>query len=183
MFFYTSDEHFGHKNAIKHSNRPFSNVDEMDKVIIERHNALVDHKDTVIHCGDFTLIRNYQRVFDKYVSKLNGNHIFLMGSHDEWLEKLRPPYIDERTHHTPAGRIMVVSCHYSMKVWRKSHYGSWQVYGHSHGNLPPEGKQWDIGVDNNDFYPVPFSKLIDIMSRQPDNFNQIPERSEKNEKI
>jgi calcineurin-like phosphoesterase family protein len=40
-----------------------------------------------------------------------------------------------------------------MRVWPRSHHNSWQLYGHSHGKLLPIGKQWDIGVDNNDFYP------------------------------
>ena len=32
---------------------------------------------------------------------------------------------------------LVVLCHYAMRVWDRSHYGSWHLYGHSHGNLPP----------------------------------------------
>jgi calcineurin-like phosphoesterase family protein len=57
------------------------------------------------------------------------------------------------------------------------HYGhtsiinSWQLYGHSHGKLPPIGKQWDIGVDNNNFYPVSFNKICEIMVARPDNPN------------
>jgi calcineurin-like phosphoesterase family protein len=57
------------------------------------------------------------------------------------------------------------------------HYGhaniinSWQLYGHSHGKLAPIGKQWDIGVDNNNFYPVSFNKICEIMVDRPDNPN------------
>jgi len=32
-------------------------------------------------------------------------------------------------------------------------------------------KKWDIGVDNNDFYPVSFNKICEIMVDRPDNPN------------
>jgi len=48
---------------------------------------------------------------------------------------------------------------------------SWQLYGHLHGKLPPIGKQWDIGVDNNNFYPVSFNKICEIMVDRPDDPN------------
>lgn len=164
MIFYTADEHFGHENAIHHSNRPFSSVDDMDKGIIERHNEVVGWKDTVIHCGDFTLIPNFDKVCDRYVSNLNGSHIFLLGSHDVWLKKQNNiQFIDERNHNINGEKVMVVACHYAMRTWRKSHYGSWQVYGHSHGTLPPIGRQWDVGVDNNDYYPVSMDALTKII--------------------
>jgi calcineurin-like phosphoesterase family protein len=67
----------------------------------------------------------------------------------------------------------VVACHYAMRVWPRSHYNSYLCYGHSHGQLAPQGKQWDVGVDNNDFYPVSFQKLKVIMENQPDNFNLV----------
>ena len=65
----------------------------------------------------------------------------------------------------------VVVCHFAMRVWPRSHYNSWQLYGHSHGKLPPIRKQWDIGVDNNDFYQVSFNKIREIMQDRPDNPN------------
>ena len=64
-----------------------------------------------------------------------------------------------------------------MRVWARSHYNSWQVYGHSHGNLPSVGKQWDVGVDNNDYHPVSENQLRTIMEKQPDNFNLIKRKS------
>ena len=52
-----------------------------------------------------------------------------------------------------------------MRTWPKSFHGSIQLYGHSHGKLIPEGRQMDVGVDINNFCPVPFQqvkKLLDI---------------------
>lgn len=166
MYFFTADEHYGHANIIRYCNRPFKSVDEMNEDIIRKHNAVVMTDDVVIHAGDFSLAK--VEIASKYVAKLNGHHIFLQGSHDHWLPRSALQIWEKNI-----DGIYVVVCHYAMRTWARSHYNSWQLYGHSHGTLPPIGKQWDIGVDNNDFYPVSFKKLSDIMKLRPDNPNLV----------
>ncbi|MGD8799649.1 MAG: hypothetical protein PVJ44_14050 [Desulfobacterales bacterium] len=163
-FFFTADEHFGHANMIKYCNRPFTSVDEMDAGIIQRHNEIVGPKDVVIHAGDFTLSK--KPFAENYIRQLNGTHIFLKGSHDYWMKKSATAIWEREME-----GFYVVVCHFAMRVWPRSHYNSWQLYGHSHGKLTPIGKQWDIGVDNNDFYPVSFNKVREIMQNRPDNPN------------
>ena len=58
---------------------------------------------------------------------------------------------------------LIVLCHYSMRKWNKSHYGSWHLYGHSHGNLPPLGLSFDVGVDTNDYYPYSLDDVSNKM--------------------
>lgn len=170
MYFFTSDEHYGHRNIIKYCNRPFESAQEMDAEIIKRHNEVVCQNDIVVHAGDFTLAKKRQA--ENYVSQLNGTHIFLSGSHDYWLGKNHPLQIWVQN---IEGQIVVV-CHYSMRNWPASHYNSWQLFGHSHSTLEPIGKQWDIGVDNNDFYPISFELLKEIMAQRPDNPNRASAR-------
>ena len=165
MYFFIADEHLGHKNIIKYSNRPFSSVHEMNQEIIDRYNSVVGEKDIVVHAGDFTL----EKDASKYIRQLKGNHIFIKGSHDKWLGRNHPIQIWEKK---IEGQYLVV-CHYCMKVWPRSQYNSWLLYGHSHGRLPPEGKSWDISVDNNDFYPLSFEQIKEIMDKRPDNFNLV----------
>lgn len=175
-YFFTADQHYGHFNIIRYCNRPFKTIDEMDEELIKRHNEVVKNGDNVIHAGDFCWEKIYFPALEKYISRLNGNHTFLDGSHDVWLKSSgRRKQIWEKN---IDGQVIVV-CHYAMRVWSKSHYGSWQLYGHSHGTLPPEGKQYDIGVDNNNFYPVSFEQIVEIMKTRPDNFNLVRKNNEK----
>jgi hypothetical protein len=67
----------------------------------------------------------------------------------------------------------ITLCHWCMRVWPKSHYNSWHLYGHSHGKLPSEGKSHDVGVDNNNFYPLSLIEITKIMKYKPDNFNLV----------
>ena len=60
-----------------------------------------------------------------------------------------------------------------MRVWHKSHFNSWQLYGHSHGSLEPIGKQLDVGVDTNRFKPISFDQIKNLMNSKPNNFNYI----------
>lgn len=165
MFFFTADEHFGHANIIEYCNRPFEDVEEMDEEIIKRHNSVVCGRDTVIHDGDFC----WGKLANEYIKRLTGKtHIFIKGSHDRFLPENSPTILEYRIE----GQHIVVS-HYAMRVWHRSHYNSWMLFGHSHGRLEPIGKQWDIGVDNNSFYPLSFTQIKDIMKTRPDNFNLV----------
>lgn len=47
MIWFTSDTHFGHKNIIDYSNRPFSSVEEMNEVLINNCNERVSNDDEI----------------------------------------------------------------------------------------------------------------------------------------
>lgn len=90
QYFFTADQHFGHGNIIKYCKRPFKSVDEMNQVIIDRHNQRVKKDDVVFIIGDF-LFRNSlggkkgEGLIHKsnyYLDKLNGRLVFIRGNHD-----------------------------------------------------------------------------------------------------
>ena len=147
MYWFTSDEHYGHEKVIDYNNRPFKSIKEMDRVLIENFNKVVSRNDIIIHAGDFCWLNKKKEVYSDYVRKLNGNHIFLVGSHDHW-QPTSAKYIWRKR---IAGQLIMV-CHYAMRTWECSHYNSWQLFGHSHGHLTLNSKQYDIGVDNNNYY-------------------------------
>lgn len=77
---FTSDEHFGHRNIIEFCGRPFKDLEDMHRSLIERHNAVVKPGDEVIHVGDFSLD---ERLVPKILPRLNGRHKLVVGNHDK----------------------------------------------------------------------------------------------------
>lgn len=172
MIWFTADTHFNHKNIIKFCNRPFSNVEEMNSSLIINWNSKVRMEDTIYHLGDF----GFGEV-KPILGKLNGKIVLMRGSHEKsalqyrnWFKEIHS--LLEIRQHDPS----IILCHYAMRVWSKSHYNSWHLYGHSHGRLSPIGKSWDVGVDNNNFFPLSLTDIERIMKTRPDNFNLIKER-------
>ncbi|MEA3350694.1 MAG: phosphoesterase [Chloroflexota bacterium] len=175
---FTADTHFGHTNIIRYCERPFSSVEEMDSALIENWNQIVNSGDTVYHLGDFTLAG--QEKANYYFFRLNGRISVIPGGHDKrWLRK--GDYVSKSGHpviilpslHTIKLSMpnleqpqLIVLCHYSMRVWDRSHYGSWHLYGHSHGNLPPLKNSLDVGVDCCDYMPVSVNTICQAISEQ-----------------
>lgn len=80
--YFTSDLHFGHRNVIKFCERPFEDVKEMNKELIDRWNARVKPNDYIFVLGD-TFWFNSRHDTLKIVSQLNGQMYFLLGNHDK----------------------------------------------------------------------------------------------------
>lgn len=51
MNYFISDLHLGHKNVLKFDNRPFINIEEHDKTIIDNWNNKVNDNDDVYVLG------------------------------------------------------------------------------------------------------------------------------------
>jgi len=176
--FFTSDTHFGHANVIKYCNRPFKDVDEMDATLIANWNERVQPNDTVYHIGDFSF-----KDPDLYAGKLNGQKFLVPGNHDKRNLKKLGQYFTilpglyehkfQLLDYPPGGEWstqLVVMCHYNMRVWNKSHHGSWHIFGHSHGSLnhiKELGRAVDVGVDSNEYRPINFDKLSQIIATKP----------------
>jgi calcineurin-like phosphoesterase family protein len=186
--FFTSDTHFGHKNIIAYCDRPFDTVEEMDEVMINRWNDTVPEDGLVFHLGDVAM---KQDLAMKALAKLNGTVVLIKGNHDRtrlvydvnehafrllnWKEgyrmleiidlKVEDPDIGD-----PGSRLALF--HYPMGAWNYKFHGSVQLFGHVH-SVPgracyhiPTPKQYDIGVDNNDFYPVSYTDVMKIFTKK-----------------
>jgi len=184
MIFFTADQHFYHENIIKYCNRPFKNVEEMNEELIKRWNKTIRLVDHVYVIGDFVFggaEKQVERLVN-IVKQLKGNIFLVKGSHDK-LTSFNPSLLgkDAQRFHLFEDKIVtvafesqeVVLCHYAMRVWPKSHFNSWHLFGHSHGRLEPWGKSFDIGVDCWDYRPLSFSEVKAIMKTRPDNFNLV----------
>ncbi len=184
MIYFTADTHFYHANIIKYCNRPFQNVEEMNEKLIENWNKIISPKDVVYVIGDFVFghaEKQATRIIE-LVRSLKGNILLIKGSHDK-LDHFDPSTLgkDASRFKIFQDRIVTISyenqeivlCHYAMRVWPKSHFGTWHLFGHSHGKLEGLGKSFDVGVDCWNFKPLSFPEICGIMKTKPDNFNLI----------
>ncbi len=84
-YWWTADYHFSHFNIIRYCERPFKTAEEMNKVIIRKHNERVKPEDTVFFLGDFIFKGGKEGGEERYREferKLNGKFIFIKGNHD-----------------------------------------------------------------------------------------------------
>ena len=54
MIYFTSDLHLGHRAVIEMNDRPFSDIEEMNKVLIDNINTRVKQNDTLYILGDLS---------------------------------------------------------------------------------------------------------------------------------
>ena len=102
--------------------------------------------------------------------------VFIWGNHDkqmrhlkdrwrEWEHKITflPPLAE-----TDVNGQQIILCHYAMRVWNKSHRGSWHLYGHSHSTLPdePASMSFDVGVDAHAYHPLRFNEVAALMAKK-----------------
>jgi len=169
MIFFTSDLHLGHANIIRHCNRPFATVDEMDEVLIDNWNAKVSKGDTVYILGDL-MFRN-KRPAEEYLSQLNGKKHLVVGNHDKaWMKKVdlsRWFESVEMMRFFSDGQRKITLCHYPMMSWPFSNHDGWLIYGHIHENtdmdywplIERSAYMLNAGVDINGFAPVSFEEM------------------------
>lgn len=155
--YFTADTHFFHKNIIKYCNRPYSDVTEMNKDLIERWNSMIPEKDSIVyHLGDFSIESKNEH--DKrrndvkeFFGQLNGERkILIAGNHDKkFLNDYRFLF-----HEVYDSKIIVIDGmqlflnHYPQDTWEGYH-----LHGHSHGESESLKNRLDVGVDCNNYFP------------------------------
>jgi len=102
MIWFISDEHYGHRNIIRYTGRPFNLVQEMDRAILGHCLKQFQQDDLVWHLGDFAFPAGRYRKPDgcsvafwartqmaRLIARMPGTHCIVRGSHDRGAEALR----------------------------------------------------------------------------------------------
>lgn len=180
--FFTSDTHFCHENIIKYCKRPFCSVEENNEEIIRRWNDKVPEDGIVFHLGDvaFGSVEDVDNILDR----LNGKIYLVIGNHD-WRR-----IVNQHAHHfeymtqqinMKIGKRHIILNHYPMLAFSGAWRGidaTYQLFGHVHTSpYTDEGidqqrmkylftSQYDVGVDNNNFTPVSWKEVDQIINNQ-----------------
>lgn len=199
--FFTSDTHFFHKNILKGmtswGTRPFSTPEEHNDYLIEQWNKTIPEDGVVFHLGDFCFAGIQQ--WENIRKRLNGKIHLVLGNHDlhnistnseraqalfEDITFQKIIYIDEQLIYLNHFPFLCMSGVYSNYVHNHVHNRkpTWQLFGHVHSG--PESKsidvarlihlfptQYDVGVDNNQYTPLSFNKVKEIINKQINDSN------------
>lgn len=165
----------GDKWAIRNLKISEESIQVMNEAMIERWNSVVPKDGIVFFLGDFALKCN-SREANNIRYALNGKIYFIEGNHDGVAEQIKSSFdwlgsyqeIKVADKDAERGEQDITLLHYSMRVWNKSHHGSWMLYGHSHNSLPddPNARSFDVGVDCHNFYPLSYDQVKEIMSKK-----------------
>lgn len=80
--FFTADLHYGHQRVCELSNRPFSNVAEMNRTLIENWNRIVGPDDIGWILGDLAVEGSWRTGLE-CADKMNGRLRLITGNHDQ----------------------------------------------------------------------------------------------------
>lgn len=162
---FSSDQHFWHKNVIDYCKRPFLSLEEMHRTLIERHRALVKEEDTIFFLGDFCFGGTTK--VKEILSQLTGTKILIMGNHDvqnraEKWEQLGFHQVMGLDNHLVAFDFNLSHFPYKgtePEVDRPFEHqlkddGRWLLHGHVHQHWKQKGRMINVGVDVWDFWPV-----------------------------
>ena len=161
----------------------------MDEAILAKHNAVCDDDTIVFFLGDAAFPskhssqRDYQ-VLQNFLNSFKGRIFYLAGNHEDAMRYMNLnwtvlPQLTEITvldDSAEKGRRNIVMCHYALRTWNKAHYGSWHLYGHSHGGLKNDfgnmmqdyefTLSMDVGIDCNNYSPFTYEQVKDHMSKK-----------------
>lgn len=173
MIYFTADPHFYHEKIIAHTQRPFPNVDAMNKALIQKWNNKVTPDDEVYILGDLTM--KGPELASQCLYSLKGKKHLIRGNHDNFADSpgLDPflfASIGDYKEITYLNTRFVLF-HYPIMEWNGSWKGAIHLHGHQHNhkdynlkNLKNGIRRYDVGVDANNMEPVSAEEIINFFS-------------------
>jgi len=173
QIFLFSDTHFDHENIIRYCNRPFSSIREMNQVLVENWNNVVKNTDTVFFLGDLSYGKK-SRPEKYWWEKLNGEKIFITGSHDNGHD------IKTFNHKVLQYKnklfYLVHDPHDAPYDWE-----DWVVHGHIHNNdlinfpfINGKEKRINVSAELVNYQPLNIEKLFKMNFELFDHLDTLP---------
>ena len=186
MIWFTSDLHFGHRNVIEYSKRPFANVEEMNQTLVKNWNAKVKDEDTVYIIGDLSL--GPFRDMKVFLEQLKGHKYLIKGNHDRYSIG---QYLSIGFHVYHELKLEMLG-----KTFRLSHYpyapswfrkffaykselryldrraprirGEYLIHGHTHMKYKIRDRMIHVGVDAWNYSPVSLTQIEALVAKGVD---------------
>ena len=176
---FISDTHFSHANIIRYCNRPWnhglgedgqlivddSDVEAMNKTIVDNWNKVVGKDDIVWHLGDFSFGKKDN--VEKYFKQLNGRINIVLGNHDKQKVKF---YYDVGFHRVYDRPVIInnffILSHEPLQWVQNPMYN---IFGHIHDN--PIYKTWSnrgccVCVERHDYTPISWKEIMNHIKKE-----------------
>ena len=173
MNYLISDTHFNHTNVIRYCNRPFPDVDAMNRTLVNRWNATVSENDTVYFLGDFAFSNSVY-----WLKQLKGKKMMVRGSHDNGAFHSCQDLI------LHSGKFNFLCVHNPADIPRE--WRGWTIHGHTHNNnmenypfINGAYKTINVSVELIGYRPLSLDRLLDLdisTIKRMDTLDSIPER-------
>lgn len=165
--FFTSDLHFKHSKNIEYSGRPFKSIEEHDNTLIDNINSVVSPNQYLFILGDMIFTSNLEIIKD-YYNRINGIKYLILGNHD-LVNRMYRDSVKEIFE----GKIydsLILSLYkdiYYLSHFPYQYFTGFNLHGHIHSGpntnsserLPQRSNQYDVGTDNNNYYPVSLEQI------------------------
>lgn len=186
MRWFTSDLHIGHANIIKHSDRPFVDVGQMNAGLVALWNSVVSPEDEVWVIGDIDMGQIDESF--RYLAQLVGHKHLVLGNHDRPFKDVHDRYGWAEVYRDRAGFVelhrgeveldladgtTVRLCHFPYEgdsgdrdrfvEHRPEDDGRWLLHGHVHEKWRQRGRMINVGVDVWAGLPVSEDRLVEMI--------------------
>lgn len=186
---FTSDLHLGHNNVLSFQERPFSDIDEMNRSLLAAINKRAKTNDVLYILGDVAYKNEggFSAAAQMIESLRCKKNRLVLGNHDatyanKWIASGLFETVS-RMEEFPANGFgygaELTLCHYPMLAWNRSRHNgkdgslpSIMIHGHIHGRRKDNERnasegvfRYDCGVDANDYAPVHVEEIIDFFAR------------------
>ncbi len=149
-----SDQHFGHKNIIGYCNRPFEDVNQMERELMANYYSTITENDVCIWVGDVSFMND--GFTNDLLDEMPGYKILVLGNHDIDHGVIRKLNFDE-VHSILSVRNFIVSHH----PWWNVPAERFHIHGHIHNNVTNNPQHINVSVEHTNYKP---RNLVDIMN-------------------
>ena len=170
---FCADLHLGHRNILKYTPRPWNTIEEMNEAILSNFNSVLGKRDELYIVGDFAFDRH-----GYWINAIRGKKFLIRGSHDKMsVEHYRCfTEVDDVKKIKLKNKRFCIMMHCCPRIFEKSHYGAYCLFGHSHGRLKTFNLSVDVGIDSNDvpnkYFPTHEDNIIKIMDEREKMMNE-----------
>jgi len=168
QFYIISDTHFGHRNIVKHENRP----ENYAEIIVKRWNNVVKKDANVLFLGDLALTNKEDA--KRWCDQLQGNKYMIRGNHDgaseSWYQDCgftTVPPIYKRFKDKYENYFSVLFTHEPVQDLPE---GWFNVHGHVHTKFDRHPEltlhHFNACVEVLDYTPKPLYEILDELRKR-----------------